>query len=272
MRSRLAAIPALLLVAVAVWEIVATRVQSASVPGDEAWDRAAQLVRAKHRPGDLIVFAPDWADPIGRLHLGDLIPLEMASRMDAARYGRIWELAIRDATAPDVVGLVAVEQHDIDGVILRRYERTPVTIVADVRDSVGTARVTNGGIRVDLFEVAFEPHRCVLAPTPHDRTVTITFPRLALGSELVGYVGIADVFTRKASREPIELTVSVAGTPATASARARAPIDRWVEFRLQTTPGTGDVTFTLDWTPAKLDPDKPPPPPKQVCFVAEART
>jgi hypothetical protein len=56
---------------------------------------------AGHQPGNLIVFAPRWNDPVGRLHLGDLIPVEMAGRLDGERYGRIWELDIRSARAPD---------------------------------------------------------------------------------------------------------------------------------------------------------------------------
>nr|MBA3461662.1 hypothetical protein [Deltaproteobacteria bacterium] len=89
-----AAVPAVLLVLVALWEIAATRCNASEVPGDDAWAEAATEVRTAYRPGDLIVFAPEWVDPVGRLHLGDLIPIDVAARMDAAKYGRIWELSI----------------------------------------------------------------------------------------------------------------------------------------------------------------------------------
>ena len=36
------------------------------------WAAAAAAVRAGFRPGDLIVAAPAWADPILRAELGDL--------------------------------------------------------------------------------------------------------------------------------------------------------------------------------------------------------
>ncbi|MBA3502059.1 MAG: hypothetical protein H0T65_16970, partial [Deltaproteobacteria bacterium] len=87
-RSIAAIACAVLMLGIALWEIVATL--AAGVPGDEAWARAAKVVRDAHRPGDLVVFAPSWVDPTGRMHLGDLIPIEMAARMDDARYGRIW--------------------------------------------------------------------------------------------------------------------------------------------------------------------------------------
>lgn len=269
MRSRLAAlsaIPALALVAVAVWEILATRTSAAEVPGDDVWARAASEVRRAHRPGDLIVISPAWADPIGRLHLGDLIPLEMAGRMDAARYGRIWELAVDGharAPHPDVAGLAPAEERDVGGITVRRFEREPAVVVTDLADVLPTARVEGGSARVDLAEVAFEPHRCILAPTPAGRPVTLTFPRVALGRELVGYVGIADVFTRRDSREPVELTVEIGGLPI---ASAHAPIDRWVRFAAPTTPGPADVRVTLRWTPAGKATA-----PKQICFAAEAR-
>ena len=81
------------------------------------------LAGAGHQPGDLIVFAPRWNDPVGRLHLGDLIPVEMAGRLDGERYGRIWELDIRGARAPETRGLTAAEVHDVGGVTVRRFER-----------------------------------------------------------------------------------------------------------------------------------------------------
>jgi len=110
-----AAVPAILLVLVAVWEIAATRCDAHAVPGDDAWKDAAAVVRAGYRPGDLIVFAPEWADPIGRLHLGDLIPVELAARMDAARFGRIWEVSIRGAHHAEVAGLAPVAEESRGG-------------------------------------------------------------------------------------------------------------------------------------------------------------
>ena len=82
--SPIAIVPALILIAIATWETCATPRDAASTPRDESWDTAEKVVRAGHQPGDLIVFAPDWIDPVGRLHFGDLIPVDMAARMDAS--------------------------------------------------------------------------------------------------------------------------------------------------------------------------------------------
>ena len=256
-----AAVPAILLVLVAVWEIAATRCNAHAVPGDDAWADAASVVRAGHQPGDLIVFAPEWADPIGRLHLGDLIPIDAAARMDAARFGRIWEVSIRGAHHGDVAGLTPVSEESRGGVRVARYERTPAIVISDLRDKIGGVMPGAGGRAptIELGEVGFEPHRCIqIIPQPNT-PARLTFPQLALGSELVGYVGIADVFTRRDVRAPAKLEIEIGGK-VVASATAGVD-DGWVRFSAPTTPGTTDVTVIASSTAAN----------RRICFAAEAR-
>lgn len=258
--SPIAVVPALLLAVLSLWEVCATPRNAAGVPSDKAWAKAAKVVRADHQPGDLIVFAPEWVDPVGRLHLGDLIPLEMAARMDAARYGRIWELSIRGARAPETTGLAPVASTNVDGVTVRTFVRTPAVVVADVREALGSAVVEGGGRpSLELAEVGFTPRRCVqVIPTP-GRPVRITFPRLPLGTRLVGYVGLADVFTRRDIRAPGTLAVEIGGRQVVAV--TAGVDDGWVRFETPTTPGTADVTFVASATA----------PQRLVCFAAEAR-
>ena len=73
-------------------------------PSDADWTSAAAKIRSEFRSGDLVVTAPAWADPVMRLKLGDLVPQNVAGRMDAARYGRIWEISQRGARAPETGG------------------------------------------------------------------------------------------------------------------------------------------------------------------------
>lgn len=252
-RGSMRAIPAILLVLIALWEIVATRCDATSVPGDAAWDEAAAEVRAGYQRGDLIVFAPDWVDPVGRLHLGDLIPVDVAARMDAAKFPRIWELAIRGAHHADTAGLDPVATSDHGGVIVRRYERTPAVVLADFLDR------PNSGTTPALAEIGFAPHRCLQVTPSPGHPVRITFPQVPLGSELVGYAGLADVFTRRDIRAPGHLEVLIGGTSV---ANISPGIDDgWVRFAAPTTPGPADVTFI-----ASAD-----APQRQICFAAEAR-
>jgi hypothetical protein len=258
-RSPVAIVPALLLVAIAAWEVCAARCDASGVPGDAAWEAAAAEVRAGYRPGDLIVFAPDWIDPVGRLHLGDRIPIEAAARMDAARYGRIWELAIRGARSPDTAGLTPVATTDHDGVGVRRYERAPAIVTADLLDRLAGASSTGARPALELAEVGFAPHRCLVVSPAPNAPLRITFPGLPLGRQLVGYVGIADVFTRRDVRSPARLDVELAGQ-GIASAVAGVD-DGWVRFAAATPPGPADVTIVLGASDAN----------RRICFAAEAR-
>lgn len=253
-------IPALILVAVSLWEAFASARDAREVPDDTGWAQAAAVVRAGYRPGDLIVFAPAWAEPIGRLHLGDLISLDDAARMDAARYARIWELSIRDARAPDTGGLTPAFQERVGGVAVRRYEQTPVTVLSDVRGALASARVEGAGRpTLELAELGFTPRRCVqIVPTP-GRPARITFPGLELGAVLVGHVGLADVFTRRDIRAPGRLEIEIGG-------RRIADVtvgvdDGWVRFEARTSPGPADVTFVASASASQ----------RQICFAAEAR-
>jgi hypothetical protein len=258
--SPIAVVPALLLVVLSLWEVCATPRHASDVPNDRTWARAEDIVRAGYQPGDLIVFAPEWVDPVGRYHLGDLIPIEMAGRMDAARYGRIWELSIRDAHAPETAGLIPATTRVVNGITVRSFVRTPVTVVSDVRDQLASVRV-EGGSRptLELAEVGFAPHRCLQVIPAPGRPVRITFPELALGSSLVGYVGLADVFTRRDIRAPGSLAVEIGGR-VVASATAGVD-DGWVRFEAPTSPGTADVTFIASAAAAQ----------RLICFAAEAR-
>ncbi len=261
MKKLLAAAPALLLVILSLWEVAAARHDASSVPDDAAWRQAATALRAHARPGDLIVFAPAWVDPVGRMHLGDLIPVEMAARMDAAKYGRIWEVSIRGARAPEVAGLSAATDASFSGVTLRSYERTPVTVVDDLvayAASHPTAlHAEQGTATLELAEVGFAPHRCVQIIPPANGAVTLRVP-LQLGTKLVGYVGLADVFKRREIRTPGTLEVHAGAASAVVSAGVD---DGWVRFELATTPGTTGVTFVA----SAAFPDR------LLCFAAEAR-
>jgi hypothetical protein len=251
-RSPIVALPALLLVVVSLWEVCATRRDASAVPGDDAWDRAAKIVRAAFRPGDLIVFAPGWEDPVGRMHLGDLISIEMAARDDVAPYGRIWELSTRGAHASEVDGLALVEER-ADDVTVRRYEQAPAQIVSDLRDHV------QGPAMLELAEVGFAPHRCLQVTPAPGAPVTLTFPQTALGTTLVGYVGLADVFTRRDIRAPGELAVAINGTEV---AHVKPGVDDgWVRFTAPTTPGVAEVVVTASATA----------PQRKICFSITGR-
>ncbi len=256
--------PAAILIALAAWEIVRVRAAPGGVPGDDDWAAAAEVVRSQHQPGDLIVFAPAWIDPVGRLHLGDLIPLDAAGPMDDARFGSVWELSIRGAHAPEATGELNIETAT-GGVTVRHFVRPAARVLTDLVAQVGKAQIAgerDRGPTADLFEVGFAPHRCVLVVPKPDRTVTLTYRGIALGKELVGYVGLADVFKRRDVRDPGRMVVTIG-----AQEVANITVENdsgWVRFATPTTPGTGDVTIALTAV-------GPTAKERLLCFAAEAR-
>jgi len=258
-------LPALLIVAVALWETGAASRAGAKVPDDAAWADAARAIRERHQPGNLIVVAPTWLDPVLRLHLGDLIPIDMAARMDAARYGTLWEVSARGERAPEVRGLVADWTGRFAGLTVRRYVRPPVVVLADVRDQVGQFRTEGAraaGPTVELTEVGFTPRRCVQVIPAPGGTVRLELDRMLLGRELVGYVGLADVFTRRDVRAPARLVVEVDG--AVVATTTVGVEDGWRRFAAATTPGPHRVAFVATAIgPQARD--------RRICFAAEAR-
>lgn len=258
--------PALLLVAVALWEVMAAVGAGRDAPAAAAWAAASGAVRARHQAGDLIVFAPEWIDPVGRMHLGDLVPVDMAARMDDARYGTVWELAIRGAEAPEARGRRVDWSQWFDGVRVRRLVREPAVVLTDFVAAMGRAQVEGtyaSRPAVRLEEVGFEPHRCVRVEPRPGETVRLVYRGVRLGTALVGYVGLADVFTRRDVRAPGALQVLVNGQ---AVVELSVGVDDgWVRFEAATEPAdAAEVVFAA----TAVGPEARQ---RLICFAAEAR-
>lgn len=269
-RPLLALVPAALLVVVSIWELVAAQRAGADVPGDDAWAEASETVRARHQDGDLIVFAPMWIDPVGRMHLGDLMPVDHVARMDDARFPVVWELSIRGASAPESRGREVAFSASIGGVRVRKLTRSPEVVLTDFvkqfetsRRQVKTDGRPVGSARVVLEEVGFTPRRCIRVQPRPDDTVRLTFKDVPLGSSLVGYVGLADAFTRRDIRAPGRLAVSVAGEELVS---VDFGVDAgWVRFSADTEAGAhAQVTFAATAVGAGARK-------RLICFAAEAR-
>lgn len=252
-------VPAAALVLLAVWEVWVTLAVPREVASDGDWAAAAAEVRAGFRPGDLIVFAPAWADPIGRRELGDLIPLDDAARMDSARFARIWEVSLRGASNSEAARAHRVSSHGHGGVRVRLFEQTPVKVKTDFVAQATIARFEGGSGVPIVEEVGFQPHKCLRVEPAPGATVRVVWPAAELGRELVGYVGLADVFTRRDIRSPGTLELSIGGK--SVAKRVVGVDDGWVRFAAPTTPGPAEVVFAL----SARDPRR------LICFAAEAR-
>ena len=123
-------------------ETVSAVVSPWRAPTDGDWDAAARRVRAGFKPGDLIVAAPAWADPVMRLHLGDLVPPKVAARLDAGRFPRVWEIAQRGARAPEAEGGKTLDESAHGALRLRLIENPALAVTFDFVE--GWAKASSG--------------------------------------------------------------------------------------------------------------------------------
>jgi hypothetical protein len=249
--------PALVAVALvsllALVETVNALTAPARVASRDDWQAAAAEVRAGFRAGDLIVFAPYWADQRGRSVLGDLVPVEMAGRADADRYGRVWELSIRGAHAPEAAGAHLVRASAHGKVRLALYEKPAVTVLWDGTSHAGDARVTQtlGAAETPCYresgasfrcasthverrtlEIDYQPRRGLLTPVDGARTTHVAWDGVPLGRALVVYAGIHDYYARKNADGLVDLRVTVDGRTLVQARVGNA--DGWRRFDLDT--------------------------------------
>jgi hypothetical protein len=282
--------PVVVAAAVAVLALVETAVALIAplrAPTDADWAAAEREVRAGFRAGDLIVAAPAWADPILRVHLGDLLPAKVAGRMDDARFGRVWEVSQRDARAPEARrGHVALERR-AGALTVRRIERDPAQVTYDFADRWTDARMTRttlgrpdvscprSGDRLQCPDVGFNylHHQIVevdtrlrdalLCQPVGGATVVIEYPAVPLGRELVVATGLHNVWMRKAARGVVHLRLLVAGTPQ--AAITTDDDSGWQLTRIDSSAYDGKVV------PVRFEITSPAPYARHFAFAAEAR-
>jgi hypothetical protein len=254
LRERPALLIACGLAIVAIWETVTIARAGSDAPSDRAWRDAAAALAAEHHPDDLIVFAPHWIDPIARVHVGHLMTREQIARMDATRYGRVWEVSTRGASAPETRGLgKPVYDRRFGDVRLRLWERDPPRVLWDLRG------------RSKLLEVDYAPRLCVPLPVPRGRAGRLDLGEVQLGSRLVVYAGLSDFRSRKANESVAQVRLvideKVAGDPVTTTAGSESG---WTRNRIvaATTPGTHHVAIEATGGP---DPQT-----LSLCVAAEA--
>lgn len=228
-RRRLSVVVGAAIVLLALVETVNAFVAPTWAPIEKDWSAAAAKVRARFQPGDLIVAAPAWADPLMRQQLGDLVPLPVAGRMDAARYARVWEISQRGARAEDTAGARVVESSRHGALTVKRWEkpaakvtfdflaewhRASVSIVnadgTEVPCTMGPTRwqcVGGASLGPELLEID-TTHRNGLGVDPVEgRTLALEYRDVQLASELVVALGLHNVWLRKSGDGKVRVRV-----------------------------------------------------------------
>ncbi len=241
-----------------------------SATSADEWREAADYVWAERSGGsgaysDLVVFAPAWVDPLGRQYFGDQMSIEMAARMDAARYERIWEISIEGARASETNGLALTSTRQFGPLRVREFSQVPAVVAFDFRAGWKQAEVSGqmqGRPNLGLQEVGFQAHRCIKVVPKPDMTATMRFGSVTLGSHLVAYVGLADVFTRRDIREPGRFEILVDDQIVSTT---EVTVDNgWQRVEVATKAGQASVEFRMTAV-GKGARDR------RICFAAEAR-
>ncbi|HWO94295.1 MAG TPA: hypothetical protein VNL92_05980 [Dehalococcoidia bacterium] len=209
--------------------------RAAEVPDLGDWTRAAAAVRSQFRAGDLIAFAPGWAQEGRGLFRGlDVLPQERWSRDDIARARRLFVVSSFDGRTPAWLSDVGREEarEDVGGIVVRRFELlfpralTDFRALGPVEVSLDATPCTRSGERWDCTQSGRFPWRwvgpqfmqiggrarsCIYAhPTTRAR-LRIAFPPATLGSRLLIGHGLSDAVAGRGAS--VTLGVSVAGEP-----------------------------------------------------------
>jgi hypothetical protein len=200
------------------------------------WRAAAAEVRKAFRPGDLIVAAPAWADQVMRLHLGDLVPVAVAARLDSAKYARVWEVSQRGASAPETSSSARRLSATRHGALnVRLFEQTPRRVTFDFLAQWAQARVVRlepgrgeiacerlldrhqcphlgfNFVKPQLLEMGTTMRNALYAQPVDGATVVAEWREVPLGRELAVGSGLHHVWLRKIGSGQVELRVLVDG-------------------------------------------------------------
>jgi hypothetical protein len=169
-----------------------------------------------------------------RLHLGDLVPVKMAARLDDARYGRVWEISQRGASADEGRGTVAASSRH-GALTLRRHDRTPAAVSFDFFDQWARARVLRvepgrgeiacerqpdkfqcpdlgfNFVKPQLLEIGTSMRNGLYTQPVGGATVVVEYAQVPLGRELAVGSGLHHVWLRKYGEGTVKLRVLVDG-------------------------------------------------------------
>ncbi len=92
-------------------------------PNESQWKAAAPRLSALRKEADLVVVAPQWAEPVARQVLGDAVmPMRDVARPDESRYAAATEISILGKRSEYTRGWRELERHDEGKFVVRRLE------------------------------------------------------------------------------------------------------------------------------------------------------
>lgn len=117
----------------------------ARVPSQTDWEQAAAHVREQWADTDVAVAAPEWADPLLRLQLGDLLGLDGSAPFELAPYERVWQFSIRGHRSDRTPERLPDEEQRFGRVLVQRWDLGPSPVVYDFTGTIDSAEVDVDG-------------------------------------------------------------------------------------------------------------------------------
>jgi len=119
-------------------ELVAHLFFAHRAPTPDQWAASKPAVQAAYRPGQAVVIAPYWAEPMARWKFGDqLMPLRDVARPDMTRYPEAIEVSAMGARSPELEGWPVRSETKAGPLAIRtRINPKPVTVTFDFTDHV----------------------------------------------------------------------------------------------------------------------------------------
>jgi len=118
---------------------------------DSDWAAARDAIKGDVKADDLVIFAPFWADPIGREHFGDAYAgIDREARPDESRFARAFEVGIHGMHRPELAGWKKTSEKQVGKITIGVYENpAPAKVITDLvklldPSQVTVARVENG--------------------------------------------------------------------------------------------------------------------------------
>ena len=139
LRYAFAAVPV-----IGVLELGAHLKQTHSVATDVEWRAARAAVEREVKPSDLVIFAPEWAEPLGREFFGStLASISRIARPDESRFPRAIEVSIHGARRSELAEWKTVRLERVGPFEVATLENpAPSPIVDDLVEHVRPEELT----------------------------------------------------------------------------------------------------------------------------------
>ncbi|HEX3773895.1 MAG TPA: hypothetical protein VHV51_05485 [Polyangiaceae bacterium] len=147
-----------------------------SAPRLDEWQAVRGEVAKLKGPGDLVVVAPEWTDPLAREAFGDaLMPIANEARADDSPYARAIEVSELSASAPEFARWPTEETRDVGRFRLRVHRNPePAKVLFSFLDHVRPQFLAVHEGATDERACQFTAHAAVTAGGLHGH---LAFPR-----------------------------------------------------------------------------------------------